>query len=278
MTGRMTEAEDVVQEAYLRWHRSEVEVENVRAFLSSIVTRLCLDFLKSSRHRREVYPGTWLPEPVPSQSAEYEVLHHETLRFSALRLLQELSPKERAAFLLREVLRHEYHEIADWLEVTPENCRQLVSRSRGRLQLDKKRFSAPAKEIERLLGALMDSLHQGQYEKLKSLLKEDITLWSDGGGKAPSAIQPIFGSDKVVRFFMGIAQKKPNSRAWLGELNGLPARLTHDGIHFRATIFDGDSDGFQVVYIISNPDKLISTRSAHVVDSHFKEVGGEIAG
>ncbi len=256
MVGRWTVAEDLVQDAFLRWRGVDGEVSNPRAYLTSVVTRLCLDHLKSATQRRETYLGTWLPEPVPTPPADRDLMHQESIRFAMLRLLQQLNPKERAAFLLREVLEHDYQEIAEWLEESPSNCRQLVSRAKSHLSTERTRFQAGREQVEKLVEQFLQCVRSGDTDGLRRLLREDVVVWSDSGGKAPAAIHPISGRDKVVRFFLGLARKNKVVQAEVVELNGLPALVTFDGEFKRATIFEGGDGEIDAIFIVSNPDKL----------------------
>ena len=256
MVGRWTEAEDLVQDAFIRWKKTDAEVRNPRAYLTSVVTRLCLDHLKSATQKREVYPGTWLPEPVPTPPADQDLLHRDSLRFAMLRLLQQLNPKERAAFLLREVLEHEYQEIAEWLEESPQNCRQLVSRAKTHLSTERTRFEAGRDRVEKLVTQFLQCVRSGDADGLKKLLREDVVVWSDAGGKAPAAIHPIRGRDKVARFFLGLARKSKVVEADLVELNGLPGLVTFDGEFRRATLFEVREESIDAICIVSNPEKL----------------------
>ncbi len=256
MLGRWSEAEDIVQEAFLRWSRSQ-GVEHPGAFLNKVVARLCLDYLKSAAHRREQYPGTWLPEPSGYHPGpEARLIERESLRFAFLRLLQELEPRERAAYLLREVLEAEYDQLSDWLGLSPANCRQLVSRARKRLKAERNRFAADQAHATALLERFMGYVLQGDREGLLELLQEDIVLWSDGGGKARSAVNPIYGADKVARFFLGLARKKGNQTVRPLNLNGVPAILTEEGSQQWVLLFDFGEDRLEQAYVVANPEKL----------------------
>ena len=254
MLGSWSEAEDIVQESYLRANQ-EAEVHAPRAYLSRIVTHLCLDFLRSARHRRETYVGTWLPEPIVA-GPEDLALQGESLRYAFVRLLQELTPQERAAYLLRETLQHDYSEIAAWLEVTPDNCRQLVSRAARRLQQEKPRFSAQPAQVEQLLQGFLGAVRGGDLEGLKGLLHRDMVLWSDGGGKVQAALKPIYGADKVLRFFQGVLPKGRFQGVQMGWFNGLPGLLLIESDRSTVALFEFVEGRLQDVYLVSNPDKL----------------------
>lgn len=255
MLASHSQAEDVLQEAYLRWSQNAGEVRHARAYLTRVVSHLCLDYLRSAAHRRETYPGTWLPEPIAS-GPEEGVIQQESVRFAFLRLLQELNPRERAAYLLREVLDHDYTEIAEWLGETPTNVRQLVSRAGKRLAEGRPRFEAEPRRLEELLANFLRGVSEGDLESLKRVLHRDVVVWSDGGGKARAAVNPIHGPDKVARFFLGIARKAGGMASRPVWLNGLPGLLVDDEWGLRAALFEFEGDELAKIYVVSNPDKV----------------------
>jgi RNA polymerase sigma-70 factor (ECF subfamily) len=207
MLGSVLDAEDVVQEAYLRWQRAlQAELRSPRAYLSAVVTRLCIDQLRSAKARREEYAGPWLPEPLPTEPAP---VLDESLSMAFLVLLESLTPTERAVFLLREVFDYNYGEISDLVDKSEENCRQIARRARQSVAARRPRFESSPEQEERLMGSFLEACFGGDMEGLLALLSEDVTLWSDGGGKTPAALNPIRGADKVVRFLFGIIRKAP---------------------------------------------------------------------
>jgi len=261
MLGSVMDAEDVVQEAYLRWERTDREhVESPRAYLSTIVTRLSIDALREAQRRREVYVGEWLPEPLvtghdPRESAELA----DSLSTAFLVLLESLSPPERAAFLLREVFGYDYSELANVLEKTEDNCRQMVSRARGRLETREPRFEASREEQERLLMRFVEATTTGNYDALVGALAEDAAVYSDHGGKAPAAQRTILGADKVARFFLGVQRRFPpaDPSVRMVSLNGRPGVIVFSGDRpDSAFSFDCDSRGITRIYVVRNPDKL----------------------
>ena len=233
MLGSVMDAEDVVQEAYLRWERADrAGIESPRAYLGTIVTRLSIDALREAKRRREVYVGEWLPEPLvtgrdPRESAELA----DSLSTAFLVLLESLSPPERAAFLLREVFGYDYAELAHVLEKSEDNCRQMVSRARGRLEAREPRFEASREEQERLLVQFIEATASGNYDALVSVLAEDATVYSDHGGKAAAAQRTILGADKIARFFLGLQKRFPpaDPSIRLLSLNGRPGAILFSG-------------------------------------------------
>jgi RNA polymerase sigma-70 factor (ECF subfamily) len=207
MTGSVMEAEDTVQEAFLRWQRtSEDEVRSPSAHLSKAVTRLCIDGLRSAMVRREQYVGPWLPEPVLGEQAQEiggRAELEDTLSMAFLELLESLSPVERAVFLLREVFDYEYAEIASLVGKSEANCRQISRRARQSVAARRPRFESSPEQEERLIDGFLQASLSGDMEALLELLSEDVTLYSDGGGKTRAALKPIYGADYVARFLAG---------------------------------------------------------------------------
>ncbi|CAN7237970.1 sigma-70 family RNA polymerase sigma factor [Bosea sp. LjRoot9] len=265
MLGSVSDAEDVVQDAWLRWHEAEHEdIINPRAYLARVVTRLCLDQMKSARSRREFYVGTWLPEPIVEKLGGSEPVDDELDAPIALMLaLERLSPLERAAFLLHDIFDIGFAEIARMLERSEAACRQLATRARQHVRLDlPPRNSVSREEAARYAEAFFKASHQSDPTLLQQLLARDVVLHSDGGGKVPASINQIFGLDKVARFFAGIAQKV----ARLGLvtthyepvlINGLPGYVSLErGETMQATALDIRDGLIHAIYIIRNPDKL----------------------
>src|SRR5262245_58211055 len=230
MLGSLSEAEDIVQEAYLRWHTAERgRVDNPQAYLSRTVARLCLDHLKSARARRETYVGPWLPEPIVDQAALSPDSASELaddLSVALLMTLERLSPLERAAFLLHDVFEMEFTQIADVLDRSESACRQLAARARAHVSEERPRFRPSADEVARLSDAFHRAALSGDAAQFAELLAEEAVLYSDGGGKRIAALNPIRGRDKIVRFIGGLAQKgqAPVALHRL-PLNGMPGFL-----------------------------------------------------
>lgn len=264
MLGSVTEAEDLVQETFLRWRQVAVEeVESPKAYLATIITRLCINHLNSARARREHYVGPWLPEPALSSLVMDEPLREarmaESLTLAFLILLESLSPVERAVLLLREVFDYDYAEIAPIVGKTEANCRQILKRVRARLEDRRARFDVSPEEQERLMRRFAQAAATGNMQELLALLAEDVTLWADGGGKAVAALRPVRGRAKVARFIIGALSKLVPAEkvSRLLEVNGQPGIVNYvaDAPH-SVVILDAGEDRVWSVYIITNPEKL----------------------
>ena len=261
MLGTRADAEDTVQEAYLRWQQAAPEeIRSPRAYLTTVVARLSLDSLKAARRSREVYTGPWLPEPLvePLGTAGYEMA--ESLSIAFLCLLESLSPPERAAFLLREIFEMPYSEIAALLETSEANCRQMTVRARRSIQQKRQRFSVDLKQHCNILERFLNACASGDLSQLMTMLHEDVVLYSDGGGKVRAALNPIFGAANVGRFFAGIFKQGAMAglRAKLAEVNGEPGAL----IYRNGALVDVFSVQLDVagrvtqIFLVANPDKL----------------------
>jgi RNA polymerase sigma-70 factor, ECF subfamily len=263
MLGSLAEAEDAVQEAWLRWQAADRgAVAAPRAFLSTIVTRLCLDQLKSARVRRETYVGPWLPEPVldaGALAAETASDYAHDLSVALMLTLERLSPLERAAFLLHDVFDMEFAEVARCLERNEAACRQLAARARAHVRAARPRFKPSVDEGARLAAAFRQAVASGDPAAIAKLLATDAVLYSDGGGKRLAALNPIRGSDKIARFFAGIARKErlESWRVRFADINGLPGFVAAgpDG-EARTTSFAVEEGSITAIYIVLNPDKL----------------------
>lgn len=262
MLGSATDAEDILQEAWLRWSRAPHDtIRSPRAYLTAIVTRLCIDHTRLARVRRETYIGTWLPEPVaentpsPAQHAELA----ESLSMAFLLLLERLNPAERAAYLLREVFGCGYDELAESLDKNEAACRQLVSRAKDRIATNHTRHTVPPEEQQRLMGAFLQAVQGDDYQGLLNILAQDVVLYADHGGKALSVRRNIHTADRVARLFLGL-QRKP--RTTLTEvrptsLNGaLGLLLLENGTPTTAIHFHYQHGKITTIYQIRNPDKL----------------------
>ncbi len=263
MLGSLAEAQDVVQDAYLRWHRTQrTGVGDVRAFLSRVVARLCLDRLKSARARHEHYVGPWLPEPVLDQSelaADGAGDYGHDLSVALMLTLERLSPLERAAFLLHDVFDMDFDEVADVLGRTPANCRQLAARGRVHVRASRPRFRSSAQECERLAAAFGAAAQSGDPQALAGLLAEDVTYYSDGGGKAPAALRPVVGRDKVVRLIKGLAAKGAAilKEVRTAQINGAPGFIMRRANgQVAAVALDFRNGKIANIYLMLNPDKL----------------------
>lgn len=266
MLGSAMEAEDIVQEAYLRYRDTPPEsIRTLRSFLTTIVHHLCLDHLKSARVQRESYVGPWLPEPVitgdaaPARSPLRQITDRESISMAFLVLLENLSPLERAVFLLREVFDYEYAEIAQIIERDEAACRQLFSRAKKHLREHRPRFPASPEAHAKMVGRFMDAFTAGDIDGLTTLLAEDITVWSDSGGKVSQAVRhPIMGRDKVVRAVKALLSHAPEDTIFeLIEANGLPALLIRiKGQITGVLTLEVAGDLVCAIRTVVNPDKL----------------------
>jgi RNA polymerase sigma-70 factor, ECF subfamily len=268
LLGRATEAEDVLQDAYLRFLGAPLaDIESPKAYLSTIVTRLCLNQLTSARAQRETYIGPWLPEPVLDtdhpelNNPEARAIESETISLAFMVLLERLTPAERAVFLLREVFDYEYREIAGILDRSETACRQLFSRAKDRIAAERPRFQANQEEHRRLLEEFMRAARNGDLDGLTNLLADDVTFWADGGGKVRgAALQPVRGRADVARFVIGVTARFTPAGAQLAvaDVNGKPTLLIRhpDGTPAIVVSIDVDRSRIRNIWAIGNPDKL----------------------
>lgn len=265
MLGSMGDAEDAVQETFIRWHGADrAAIRTPAAWLTTACTRLCIDRLRKAKAERAAYVGTWLPEPVALEPPDDEALG-ESLSMAFLVMLERLSPSERAAYLLHEVFEQDYAAIASALGRSEPACRQLVSRARKNLGMPersarrKARFTADAAHAAELAGAFVAAAHAGDTARLTAMLAEDAELWSDGGGKALAALNVVRGADRVARFFVGIRDKQdPELTLQFRPVNGRPGVVGHVGARadFALALEPGEGGRIAAVYIVRNPDKL----------------------
>ena len=258
MLGSAADAEDVLQETYLRWHGEDREVvQSPEAWLVAVTTRLAIDRLRRASAERERYPGFWLPEPVATP-ADRRAEMSSDLSMAFLVLLEQLSPEERAAFLMREVFDADYSELARVLDKSEAACRQMVHRARVRVRGDRPRFSVSPETHERLLERFLDALHDGDRDGLLALVAEDVTWTSDGGGRVPSTRRIVHGADRIVRLVLGL-ERKAHGRvrhavAWI---NGEPTLVSFaDGRLLFTTSVVTDGERLTAFYRVLNPDKL----------------------
>jgi RNA polymerase sigma-70 factor (ECF subfamily) len=261
MLGSRSDAEDIVRDAYLRFAGAQ-DVHNAEAFLVTVVTRLCLDRLKSARAQREVYVGPWLPEPVfdaEGLSADAATELADDLSFALLLALDRLSPLERAAFLLHDVFDTPFSEIAAMLDRAEAACRQLAARARRAVRDERPAPAARPDNHARLLQAFGEAVTSGDVARLAELLREDAVAITDGGGRKTAARNPIQGADKIARFFIGLAAKNAGHeiRVEPAMINGaIGALLYLDGEldHTMSMAISGEK--IAAIYIVRNPDKL----------------------
>jgi len=263
MTGSRSDAEDVVQDAYLRFAGAQ-DVRNAEAFLVTTVTRLCLDRLKSASAQREVYVGPWLPEPVfdaDGLSADAATELADDLSFALMLALDRLSPLERAAFLLHDVFDRPFAEVASTLDRSEAACRQLAARARRAVREARPAPAAAPENHARLLRAFCEAATSGDISTLAGLLRDDAIAITDGGGRKTAALNPIRGADKIVRFLIGIAGKNAGHEIEVVPMiiNGSAGALLYmDGEidHALSVAIDGAQEKIASIYVVRNPDKL----------------------
>jgi RNA polymerase sigma-70 factor, ECF subfamily len=267
MLGSRSDAEDIVQEAYIRWQNASVdEVKSPKSYLSTIVTRLAIDHLRSARVQREEYVGPWLPEPIltgeqsdPMTMSELS----ESLSFAFLVLLETLSETERAAFLLHEVFDYEYSDISQMIGKSEAACRQLVHRAKDRVSMRPRRFE-PSTEISRqIAGQFLEAAQNGNIDRLMSMLAPDVRLVADGGGKVAAAKKPVEGAEAVARLIDGLMKKFVPAGATLGvtEANGQTALIISVGdTVISMSVLEIKEGLIQTIYSIANPEKLAGVR------------------
>jgi len=259
MTGSMSDAEDLLQEAFLRWQQATTqEVRSPRAFLTTVVVRLALNHLDSARVRREQYVGEWLPEPIVTTGTHDPVELAESLTMAFLVLLESLTPPERAVFLLHEVFDFSHTEIAAIVDKTEASCRQLLTRAKQAIRQRRPRFEPQPGAAQQLTQQFTTAMQTGDLDTLMSLMHDDITAYSDGGGQTKAAINPILGKDHVARFLTGITRKNGDSiTRRFAEINGQPGILAFNNGKVRgAAVLDTDEGRIRNIYLVVNPDKL----------------------
>jgi RNA polymerase sigma factor (sigma-70 family) len=258
MLGSVAEAEDVVQDAWLRWSGREEAVDSPAAFLTRIVTRLCLDQMKSARARRETYVGSWLPEPLIGTTDPAEDVADD-LTLTLMIALERLSPLERAAFLLHDVFDVALKEVAQTLDRDAGAVRQLAVRARRNVQQARARYHVDVAEADRMARAFFEASRDGDTATLRTMLAEDVLIQSDGGGRVLAFHNIIHGIEKVLRLFAGLARKPSHSPELLRALliDGLPGYISRDrGNLLQTTALDIRDGRIVGIYIVRNPDKL----------------------
>ncbi|RWA82191.1 MAG: sigma-70 family RNA polymerase sigma factor [Mesorhizobium sp.] len=255
MLGSVADAEDMVQEAFLRWMRADrAAVREPEAFLRRTVTRLCLDQLKSARRQRETYVGSWLPDPVVEEDQPDDVT------LPLMLALERLSPLERAAFLLHDVFGLQFEEVAAEIERDPAACRQLAARARSHIREARPRFKVEKERGLKLAEAFFNASRSGDMKALGAMLSADVSAYADGGGKRPAAIAPVFGFDAVIKQYETVVAWLQDNRSQLvrfGFINGLPGFVTleADG-ELQTTALDIEDGKIAAIYVMRNPDKL----------------------
>ncbi|MFE7116676.1 RNA polymerase sigma-70 factor [Streptomyces sp. NPDC057654] len=269
MLGSASEAEDIVQDTYLRWSAADRSaVRTPAAWLTKVMTNLCINHLTSARARREVYAGPWLPEPVlthtatgppgplgPMESAE----QRESVSFALLTLMERLTPAERAVFVLREAFGHSHREVAEAVGIEEAHSRQLHRRARERLGHPRRHFDVDDGQRRKIVERFFAAALEGDVAGLERMLAEDVTAWADGGGQVSAARRPITGRDKVLRYLLGLGHRPEAERvrAEFAEVNGAPAAVVLVGPELLAIVVPEISEGrVSAVRTVINPDKL----------------------
>jgi RNA polymerase sigma-70 factor (ECF subfamily) len=264
MLGRWSEAEDAVQDAFLRWQAADhLAIEKPAAWLTTVVVRLCLDRMRRAKASREIYVGPWLPEPIVTPEGgerrddDVDSFAND-LSLGLMMVLERLGPEERAAFILREAFDSSYHEIAAALGKTEVAIRQLVSRARDRVRAERPRFQAQPEAHQRLLTEFLSAVAANDASKLVGLFKSDVCFVSDGGGKRPAAMRVVHSASEVAQLILHLAGVKGGPREVKFEwFNGVPSVWAIDGMgHESAMQFDIVDDQIQAIYVVRNPDKL----------------------
>jgi RNA polymerase sigma-70 factor (ECF subfamily) len=275
MLGSVADAEDKLQETFIRWQRSSLaEIESPRAFLVTVISRLCIQHLQSARLKREEYVGQWLPEPIltgddsdPSGTFQMQ----ESLSMAFLLLLEKLTPIERAAFLLHDVFEYEYAEVAAILGKSEANCRQIVLRARQHVNENRPRFDAAPEQHKKLLESFHAAAAGGDMQALLAVLSDEVVLYSDGGGKAAAALNPMSGPDRVARFVIRAIEKyvPVGVTMRIAQVNGQPSviYLRPDGRPGCVLTLEVVGGRLRNIYVVTNPEKLanLPARPQHLM-------------
>lgn len=259
MLGSAADADDMVQEAWLRWQRDDRSgVSNPRGYLAGVVTRLCLDRLRELKRRREEYVGPWLPEPLLTQAPADGGELAESLSLAFLTMLERLTPVERAVFLLRQVFGYEYAEIAAIVGKSEANCRQQFSRAQKAIAEARPRFETSREAQQRMLQGFLEALGSGDLSRIEGILREDVEFISDGGGKAIAARRVLHGRSEVAKFLHGLAQRSPEGVSFeFAPVNGqLGLLLKLQGSLETVFVIESVDGAAQTIRAIRNPDKL----------------------
>src|SRR5215212_4347777 len=263
MLGSVADAEDAVQETYLRWRRAaghDEEIRSPKAWLTTTISRVCLDQLGSARAKREQYIGPWLPEPLAGVTPDVAetVADFDSLSIAFLVLLESLSPKERAVFLLHDVFGYDFASIGEIVGESDAYCRQLAKRARAHMAERRPRFETNPAQRERLTADFLRAVSEGDMPAFIETLTDDVTVFSDGGGKANAARKPVVGRDKVALFLTNLARLAPAETSFrIESINGEPGIVTLiGGVVQNVVTFDFTDSAIRSIYIVVNPDKL----------------------
>lgn len=265
MLGRIAPAEDAVQEAYIRWQKQNIEqIKSPKAFLSTVVSRLCLDEIKSARSRREQYIGPNLPEPflsAESETPEEKMELTESLSMAMLVVLDQLTPVQRAVFILREVFDYDYASVAKMIDKSESHCRKIAQRARDQIHDNKPQFERNSVEQHKLVKTFIEAVQQGDLSEIESMLADEAILYSDGGGKVTAARKPVAGADKIAKFLVGIQKKGLKDADWwieFKDINGEPGMIIwFEGEIYNVWTFHVENREIQSIYVVLNPDKLV---------------------
>ena len=261
MVGSVAEAEDLVQEAFLRLHRTDEAVGSPKAFLTTVVTRLAIDHLRSARVRREAYVGPWLPEPlVTAPGTADRVEEDETLSLAFLALLERLTPVERAVYVLHELFGYAHDEIAEVVGKSSANCRQILARARRHVDAGRPRFEPSRERRQALLDRFLAAVRVGDVDGLVGLLAADAVHYADGGGKARATLLPIYGPEKIARLWARLGTTQGPYELHAVDVNGQPGVVATapDGRVLTVLTLDVADDRVRAVRAVVNPDKLAS--------------------
>ena len=263
LLGEIREAEDIVQDTFEKWlNLNQSSVQNPKSYLSRMVINQSIDRLKELQKKRETYKGLWMPEPiVESLDTNFKSSEEKQIDYALLFLIEKLNPYERAVFILRESFDMDYKEISYLIDQKEDNCRQIMKRSREKLQKPKKQHKINPQKYQELLEAFLEACHEQNLEKLEKVLKKDIALYSDGGGKVAAALKPLFGYNKVTRFLMGVLQlQQEEDLAYQPiRINQKPAALIFNNTTKEidsVVSLDIDEEGVSSVFIMRNKDKI----------------------
>ena len=262
MLGSVAEAEDVVQDAWLRWTRTDEEVRDPAGWLVRVTSRLCIDRLRSAKVQREAYRGPWLPEPLIEELSVDPLERAEDVSVAFLLALERLSPLERAVFLLHDVFDEDYASVAETLGRNEAAVRQLAARARTHVKDSKPRFNVSQEDAAKLAAAFMAAAAQGDMKALSAVLAEDAVLISDGGGKRAAALRPMSGREDIIRLLEGLAWRAGGSPLWpvsfrAVRINGYPGVIMEREDGPMTVAFQPGEDGkLAAIYLVRNPDKL----------------------
>ena len=262
MTGRVALSEDIVQEAYIRWKKSDLDsVRSHWSYLSTIVSNLCLDELKSAKNKRRTYVGPDLPEPIMKSDktpTDHAAEVSDMLSMAMMVLLKKLTPVQRAVFLLREVFDYDYASIARIIKKSESHSRKIAQRAREIVRDREPRFEPDKNEQEQLLKSMMQAIQQGEIQQLEQLLAEEAILYSDGGGKVTAARKPILGAGNIASFMLGLTKQAPgNMRVEFNTVNGRPGVIVYYGDRLQSVwSFYIDGGKVKEMYVVLNPEKL----------------------